>query len=1168
MSKIVIESELMKNQKAAAVLPAQSSFASHECSDGTSLFLAISDAGVFNVIKEQNNQSLGWLATDLCSGLSKLHQNAAIKVKTFASQQNYTDGSLYLAVVITAAGDGNTYLYVATGLSNAANAAWLSDFNEVGWQPRPYDDTNHPLSTVLITNVYLPPQQKAVSDSQLVCEVNINNSLQNYTVNLSGGNAWAQLQTAENFDTLLDAAVGKASASDFAGLYQLTSLKGSIGLNFVPLQSFFGPPTIIKMIAPDGASKIATLTVDDQNNTNLFVAASGAIYLFTPSQQQNNTGGVAILKNSIITGLQDFYAHQTANDTILWGLDQQGQVFYTRCTKGQETVPASWSVPVPILVNAERISSYISQSTGGITIFAHTSDQNITQLNQDTTNSLWQQRNILLPPPDLNTVVEYNTYTSHILLTDDNNLPLLTTPLTITSVNQCSVFINDVYHILSPAVPVSINADATGNISIVQETQSLEAVCYNIALPTVNLDVNPMSKLITTISTIKDGTQLGNIEIENSDGTTQKLIGETITDDQKNATASALQNFVQVSGKMPANGAVKKTSPAVNKSTVETFQATPATLWGISYKDGCHYHEGQASIAYLGLRVSGDSLALDNAAAPLQDIWDSIETAAGDMWNWLKHAYEDVTQFFVHVEEGIYHFFIEIGGIFYRAVITCIGDIVHAVEFVMNKIAVALEDLIKWLGFIFKWQDIVRTHKVLKTIIKTYLNQAISNLTTYEDKLAEKFNDIETFISQWAHIPADIPPGLLSSSRNGTTASASQAQGINSPQSNWGVSHTKSGASAGASGASSSLGDIEGMLKPLLDLLENEKDIFKGAFDDFKASVIDKIDELSFADLLKAVVGIIAKTLIESIENILIKSIDVLYNLAREVLDILDASIEVPVISWLYKKISGDDLSILDLVCLIAAIPATICYKIIAEETPFPANDPVTNALINAKDFATVQQICNGSHTLGFEAMAVGASPGKTVNQKLLLSGGICSVVGAIGVAVFGPLKTKMPDTKIFSLLNGASYLPYALPDVIGQIPDLQNKKWWAIINQIVTDVCIVKAMVDMCIGLKKVPSEGWNNFSPWFDFFSNIFWQVPTTAALFDSENWNTAGILSYWGGTCFDCSGILSPVLADDDEPVSWGIAVVANAVFNAAYGATSCASGVLSYKADATA
>jgi hypothetical protein len=35
---------------------------------------------------------------------------------------------------------------------------------------------------------------------------------------------------------------------------------------------------------------------------------------------------------------------------------------------------------------------------------------------------------------------------------------------------------------------------------------------------------------------------------------------------------------------------------------------------------------------------------------------------------------------------------------------------VNAVEFVFSKIEVFFEDLIKWLGFIFQWGDILRTH--------------------------------------------------------------------------------------------------------------------------------------------------------------------------------------------------------------------------------------------------------------------------------------------------------------------------------------------------------------------------------------------------------------------------------------------------------------------------
>ncbi|HVI48225.1 MAG TPA: hypothetical protein VM802_25380 [Chitinophaga sp.] len=1176
MSKIAVESELMKNQKAAAILPAQSSFASHHCSDGTSIFLAVSDAGIFNLIKEQSGQTLGWNATDLCSGLSASHDNKAIQVKTFSSQQNYTDGSIHLAVAVLAEGDSNTYLYVAAGLSNTADAVWMSDFSHIGWVARPYDDTAHPLSTVTITNVYLTPQQKTTSDVQLVCEVNINDSLQNYTVSLSGSSAWAQLQTAENFDTLLDSAIGKASAAAFAGLYQLTSIHGSVGLNFVPLQSFFGPPTIIKMIAPDGATRIATLTVDDHNNTNLFVAANGAIYLFTPSQQKNNTGGVSILQSDLITGLTDFYAHQTDQYTFLCGLDQQGQVFYTKCNKGQETTSGAWSAPIPILTGTERISFYVNQATSGIIIFAHTADQNIIQLTQDTTTSLWQQRNILLPPPDNNTVAEYNTYTSHITLTDENNLSLPSTSVTITSVNQCSVYINNVYHILSPKVPVVVEADATGNISIMQETQSLEAVCYKLELGTTSIDVNPMSKLITTVSGVKDGDQLGDVQVDNGDGTTRKLIGDDISSDQRNASALALQKFVAVSSSLPANGSVKESSPAAGLRSATAFQARPDTIWGVSYKDGCYYHEGEASMAFLGLRVEGDSLALTNAATPLGDVWDAIETTAGDMWNWLKHAYEDVTQFFVNLENDAFHFFIEIRGKFYRAVIKCIGDVIHAVEFIMNKIAVLIEDLIMWLGFLFGWKDIIRTHKVLKNVIKIYLSKSISNLASYEGQLKKAFTDIETFVADWANIPANIPPSLRDSTRNGTVATTSQTPGINSPQSNWAMSHTKDGASSSTSNASNPGNSTGDLLTSLVSLLENEMAIFKGAFDSIKQDLIDKIDQLSLGDIIKALVGIIVNTLLESVENILVTSIEVLTKLAEGILDILDASIDIPIVSWLYKLVTGDDLSLLDLVCLIVAIPVTICYKIIAGEAPFPGDD-TTDALIDAPDFATLQRICNGTlhmatlETADNRTVLAAEEKSKSISQKFILAGGICSVFGAIGVSIFGPLKVKYPDSKAFSLLNGLSYLPYALPDVVGQISDLQDKKWWAITNQIVADICIVKAMIDMFMGMKSVDEDGeaeessWNEFSPWFDFVANLVWMIPTVGALSDSENQDAAGVLDCFGSICFSFSGMLSPYIADNNEPDSWASAVTLNAAFNLAYGTMSCASAVLDYEKD---
>ncbi|HVV18611.1 MAG TPA: hypothetical protein VHF06_04200, partial [Pseudonocardiaceae bacterium] len=117
----------------------------------------------------------------------------------------------------------------------------------------------------------------------------------------------------------------------------------------------------------------------------------------------------------------------------------------------------------------------------------------------------------------------------------------------------------------------------------------------------------------------------------------------------------------------------------------------------------------------------------------------------------------------------------------------------------------------------------------------------------------------------------------------------------------------------------------------------------------------------------------------------------------------------------------------------------------------------------------------------------------------------------------------------------------------------------------VISDLMLVKSLVDLGVALTAEGSAAqgaWSPVTPWLDFGGNILWQVPTTAALFDKENQNTAGILNFWGGTCFDCNGVMSPVLADDEDPITWGVAVGVAAVFNLAYGSMSCAASALPY------
>jgi hypothetical protein len=64
--------------------------------------------------------------------------------------------------------------------------------------------------------------------------------------------------------------------------------------------------------------------------------------------------------------------------------------------------------------------------------------------------------------------------------------------------------------------------------------------------------------------------------------------------------------------------------------------------------------------------------------------------------------------------------------------------------------------------------------------------------------------------------------------------------------------------------------------------------------------------------------------------------------------------------------------------------------------------------------------------------------------------------------------------------------------------------------------------------------------------------------APLFDPNSQNKAGYLSVLGGMAFDANGVVSPLLADDSEPVTWWVFVGVATVLNLLYGALVCASG----------
>ena len=102
--------------------------------------------------------------------------------------------------------------------------------------------------------------------------------------------------------------------------------------------------------------------------------------------------------------------------------------------------------------------------------------------------------------------------------------------------------------------------------------------------------------------------------------------------------------------------------------------------------------------------------------------------------------------------------------------------------------------------------------------------------------------------------------------------------------------------------------------------------------------------DLVMKDFVLAIKDIVV-FLLQGVKEIIGVMLDVLEDAVKSLQSVLNASIDIPVISYIYKLLMHDDLSILDLLCLILAVPVTILYKVIFGSAPF--SDDSVNQLNN-----------------------------------------------------------------------------------------------------------------------------------------------------------------------------------------------------------------------------
>jgi hypothetical protein len=160
-------------------------------------------------------------------------------------------------------------------------------------------------------------------------------------------------------------------------------------------------------------------------------------------------------------------------------------------------------------------------------------------------------------------VITLDSFSTRVVVEGNGNADASNVPVFLTATSPIGVYLNNVYRVLNPTIPIRAMTDADGTISIVQPTQDSVAVCYKAVLvgdTTASTDIDPATKVKNRLASLKTKGDLDNARIGQADGSTKPLVPAGVSDADREAAVSAIQAMMNVARRLPQDGSPQASS--------------------------------------------------------------------------------------------------------------------------------------------------------------------------------------------------------------------------------------------------------------------------------------------------------------------------------------------------------------------------------------------------------------------------------------------------------------------------------------------------------------------------------------------------------------------------------------------------------------------------------
>lgn len=419
-----------------------------------------------------------------------------------------------------------------------------------------------------------------------------------------------------------------------------------------------------------------------------------------------------------------------------------------------------------------------------------------------------------------------------------------------------------------------------------------------------------------------------------------------------------------------------------------------------------------------------------------------------DFWNWLKGLLDKVLQCILSIAEdilaGIQYFLNGVLKVF-KAIIKVLDDVFPFLGSFFKMLEKLIDDVVAALSVLFHFDEIIKTHKWLRDQINANLQQAINAMQTQVKPAADAFfnqgekaiENLFSSVRQQLGINDDTQINGVNSARSTPHTAFTAGPGVVGPNSG-GSSHAvqcthttqkmKNGLPDATSQSDKPISGndddaLSGFITNFVDSLQNNSTI-RSAFNNLK-NAIDNISHPQSAggffksalNLLLTIVedlilGMVAVT--QALVDGLIGAVQALIN---TVVGLLNTPVDIPFLSWLYRLLFDEPLTILNAASLVAAIPVTIIYRVV--EGHYPSQDGITGMAGASVDAAQPQR-------------AAAITPDVLKKMQGLIGGtiaiGLGIARGVVDEAGADPPRIGTIFVLTFGVLYVSTYFPLMVP--------------------------------------------------------------------------------------------------------------------------------------------